>query len=692
MQSRLVKYVLWGLGGLIGLFALTLVAIAIFVDPAKYKPEIIQAVRTATGRELSIPGDIKLTVFPWLGLELGQIALGDAPGFGDEPFAAIDAATIRVKLLPILTGRIQADKASLSGLRLKLERAANGTANWDDLANKDKDKKDDSGKSGLKDFSIGGVKLADADISYTDRKSGMAWKVGGLTAETGSIAPGLPFDLTVKALVTREKPRLEAALDLAGRVTLNMDAQQYGVSGFALKVDAKGDDLPGKALSLNLGADAKADMSAGTASVDNLKLSVLGLTLTGRLAASNVSSGPEMTGRIDLAESDLRGLIKALKGVPLETADPQALSKVSAGLDLQATNSTVEIGNLKIRLDRTNITGNVAVRDFAKPAYAIGLNIDDLDADAYLPPKKPADPKATPTPVPAKSAEPDLKPLRDLSLQAELGIGKLKIAGVQLSEIKVKAEAKNGLLTLSPILAKLYGGQYSGELSLDARPETPVITNAKTLTGVQMEPLLKDVANKDIISGRLDLNSRLTMRGLDAESIKRSLTGKVGLRMSNGELKTFNISRMVRDSALRAFGKSSGKDDSSGTEFGEITATANITNGLARNEDLKLKAPLLRADGKGNIDIANSAMDYELTVTLVATLEGQGGAETSGLVGLPIPLYIKGPFSDLSYRLNEGAILKGLGRAVGNVVGKGAEGLKDVGGSVQKGIKSLFGN
>ncbi|MDB6085412.1 MAG: AsmA family protein, partial [Gammaproteobacteria bacterium] len=59
------------IGGLIALMVIALLAVWLLVNPNDYKPRIAAAVKDATGRELVLQGDIKLSVFPWIALELG---------------------------------------------------------------------------------------------------------------------------------------------------------------------------------------------------------------------------------------------------------------------------------------------------------------------------------------------------------------------------------------------------------------------------------------------------------------------------------------------------------------------------------------------------------------------------------------------------------------------------------------------
>ena len=79
-----------------------LIALPFIVDPNDYKQQISEQVEKATGRTLILEGDIGLSVFPWIALELGPLSLSNAKGFDAKHFAKIDAAKVRIKLMPLL--------------------------------------------------------------------------------------------------------------------------------------------------------------------------------------------------------------------------------------------------------------------------------------------------------------------------------------------------------------------------------------------------------------------------------------------------------------------------------------------------------------------------------------------------------------------------------------------------------------
>ena len=93
-MKKLIKFLLVTLAVLVTLIVITAVALPLLFDPNDYKPQITELVKEQTGRDLKIPGEIELSVFPWLGIKLGKVELSNAKGFGkhQRPLIHLGAA------------------------------------------------------------------------------------------------------------------------------------------------------------------------------------------------------------------------------------------------------------------------------------------------------------------------------------------------------------------------------------------------------------------------------------------------------------------------------------------------------------------------------------------------------------------------------------------------------------------------
>ena len=97
------------------------IGLPLLFDEESIKQQVTEQVSARTGRELNIDGPFKFSVFPSIGLEVNDLKLSNASGFGDAPFATVGQARVSVRLVPLLRRQLHADKIVLKGLRMSLE-------------------------------------------------------------------------------------------------------------------------------------------------------------------------------------------------------------------------------------------------------------------------------------------------------------------------------------------------------------------------------------------------------------------------------------------------------------------------------------------------------------------------------------------------------------------------------------------
>lgn len=211
---------------LLGLLIVAAVVLSFVFDPNQYKGEIARLVKDTTGRELKIEKNIGWSFFPRLGIEAGGLELGNAPGFGQEPFAKIDAAGVRIEFLPLFSGKIAVDTVYLHGLNLNLAKNAAGRTNWEDLAAREAkpgpDRKAD-GKLPIESFSVGRLDVRRANLTWRDQTAAGALALRDLELSTGRFVPGEPVALRLAFELVRDRAApVKLALD--SRVTATADA------------------------------------------------------------------------------------------------------------------------------------------------------------------------------------------------------------------------------------------------------------------------------------------------------------------------------------------------------------------------------------------------------------------------------------------------------------------------------------
>ncbi|MDX1513915.1 MAG: AsmA family protein [Gammaproteobacteria bacterium] len=687
------------------------VALPMLIDPEDVKKEVTAKVKDETGRDLKIVGDVGFTVFPWLGVEMGRVELGNPPGFESPLFAATEKVGIRVKLMPLFERKLEMDTLAIHGLTLNLERNASGKTNWEDLAaheGKGKAPAAEGRDAPLAAFAIGGLDVRNGTLSWRDAKAGQQFAVRQFSLQTGTLEPGRPVDVKLGFDVESEKPKLTGRVEGGGEILADANTQTVQANGLKLTANLSGDTLPGGKAELEISADVTADGKQQTARIQNLKLSVLDLNVSGNIDAMGGNKGPSFNGTLSVAEFSPRNLMKALGQPAVETADPTVLSRASLNTSLSGTDNSLVLKQLKMVLDDSNLNGDASVKNFAKPAVDFQLALDQIDADRYLPPPKEGSGANAASPAAAASSAGQLpmETLRALDVDGKLSAGKVKIAKLNISDVKAIITARNGVIKLSPVSARLYDGTYAGDIALDARGDQPRISANEKLAGIQAGPLLKDLQGEEKLTGKGDVTVKVTAAGAAADSIKKTLNGNAAFVFRDGAIKGVNIGRMIREARAKLQGKPppSG-DEPAQTDFAELTGTVKFVNGLATNDDLAMKSPLLRVTGAGKADLPSEQIDYRVSTKVVATSQGQGGKELQDLAGVTVPIKVSGTFQQPKYGLDVEALGKALAESkakelVTEKLGGGAAATEGTSGGAggdvvekTKGlIKGIFGN
>jgi len=351
-------------------------------------------------------------------------------------------------------------------------------------------------------------------------------------------------------------------------------------------------------------------------------------------------------------------------------------------IDLKADGQKLSLNPLTAKVDDSQINANVGIARFSDPIYSFNVNIDKLDADKYITKSdRPAVKNTADTPI-------DLSALKKLNASGEAKIGWLKLANVKTENVHVGLKAEGGVATLSPFSANLYQGSMNGLLKVDAR-STPSIAFKQEMKGIAIGPLLVDAINNNMLSGKGTLNVDVTTSGNSVNALKKALAGKAAVNLVDGAIKGIDIAGTLREVKSKVNilkDKSSvGADQTKKTDFSELSASFDIKNGVAHNEDLTMKAPILRlgkGDSRGDIDIGNETINYLAKPTVVKSLKGQGGADLDALAGFAIPVKITGSFSNPKYGMDFASIATALAKS--NLLDK-------VGGEKGAAVKELMG-
>lgn len=684
-MRKMLKWIGYAIAIVVVVVVVAIAAAVVFVDPNDYRDEIAAAVERQTGRALSIDGELDLTFFPRLGISVADVSLADASGFGDEPFVTTESLTLGVAVWPLLSGDLQLDTVTVRRPQVRLVRNSAGEANWQQFGSRAQQAaaaarlqpaslrpvQQESDTSALpaviRNARLAGVEIIEARVLYRDEAADVTAVVD-------------PFDLTLEDVRFGAPVPLEASwqAEMPGgpalNGTLSSDIQvgpalrKARAQAIELSLTATGESVPAGEQTASVSANLDADLAGGIYRLTDLAAEAAEMRLAGEAEARTAEQGVVAAASLSLAEVSPRAVLEALAIEPPDTRDSEALSRLTADAELRFADGTLRVEPLGVALDDTTLKGHAEVGDIAaaSPAIAFQLAVDRLDVDRYLPPPaEGGEPVATPGGGAAAGVgEIPVDRLRALRLDGRLTVDELVVSGARASDVELVIRAADGRLRVHPLAAALYGGEYRGDVRVDATGESPRIRVDEQLNGVQAEPLLGDVADFDKLLGIADVSLQATTEGKDTDALLAAMNGQARFEFRDGAVKGFNIVQMLRQGVARLRGEQVPESDAPRrTDFSALTGTLELAGATVRNRDLEAKTPLLRITGEGRADLMERSVDYNLTVNVVDTLAGQGGAGLGELRRIPVPLRIRGPFAKPEIELALGEAMKGATKA-----------------------------
>ena len=690
---KVIKWILWILLVVIVLVVAGVGIAIATLDPNDYKPQIAEQVQKQTGRKLEIVGEIKWSLFPWLGLSLGETQFGNAPGFGDQPFAKFKAIDAHVELLPLLKKQVSISTVTLKGLEVNLARNTKGEDNWSDLTKPAEEKPQKEGESTkpMPNFvlAVEGLEVIDASLVFDDQQAGTKIRITPLNVKAGQLTFGQPMPAKIDFTLYQDQLTMMMVLD--GQVTVDPENDIYHIESTlganvdvkqdkqTIKVLAKGniiadpmqggyqlDDLtvdtlvtgegyPSDGVKLVTQTNIKANLNKQTISASPIRLELADLVLEGLLNVEQFIDAPKYTGKLVSKQFNPRKLMQALGMTPPETRQTDALQLAKLDFTISGNKNSIQLKPLSAKLDQSTLSGQFSIKDFSTQAIRYDLTIDQLNADHYLPPKE-AGAVATAEgvkPSPASDAvNLPAEMLRKLNLAGTARINQFTFNKLNFSNASLTTEAKNGLIKIKPLSAKAYQGSAKINAELDVRKKTPVYRSQIDLKGVRSEKILQTLFGDPYISGAADFDANISTAGATISALKKGLNGKFNARFRDGSIKGSKLAKKLTEAknGLRKLrGKPPLQKEVSGeTRFSLMQASGTITNGIVKNQDLRVEAPIAFIKGEGTANLPASTVDYTL---YLAEKEKEKKQRF-------LPIEVSGPFANLHYKIKLDALAK----------------------------------
>jgi len=668
-----LKKLLIGLAVVIVLVIAAAIAVPFFIPLDTYKAKIIALVKDETGRDLKIAGPVRFSLFPSVALEANDVSLSNPAGATSPNMVQLKTLDVELKLFPLLHGGLEISQFKLVQPVIALEIDKQGKPSWifnppapagaaPQAANPAPSTPAANGSSGGANFSaisLGDVSIVDGQASYFDQRTGEKKQLTGINMTLSLPSLDQPFAAKGSAVWNGEKATLTIQIDKPGTLQ-HGGASPVGITfaatpiNFAFKGDATGATLS------------------------------------------------KLTGGIDLSTPSVRGLAK-WAGIAFD-APGTGFGQMTISGKIAKDASKIAFTNAVISLDAIKATGALNVdTGGAKPVLSGRLDVDKLDVNPYLRPETKGGgstagnssgagsagggaagggaagggaPQASPS---AKSSgwsdtPIDLSPLKLANADFDLSANSILYRKIQVGRSTLALHLKDGRFEADLNQMALYQGKGQGKFTADGSGATPAIAMNFNLSGVAIQPLAKDVADFDRLSGTGTVVIDVTGHGKSQREIVGSLGGKGSLNLANGRIVGVNLIAFVKNTASALTGAIGGNN---ATDFGSLTGTYTIANGILKNNDLKLNSPEVPMTGAGTVDLPQRTVNYRVTPNVAGVLA--------------VPVDIIGPWDNLSYRPDLAGIAKGLAQDPGKALDALKHGGSGAGSGAGNLLKGLLG-
>ncbi len=683
------------------------VAVLKSMDFNQYRGLIAEQARDATGRELTIAGDLDLEISLNPSLVVEGVSFANAEWGSRPEMVKLERLEAQVELLPLLSGDVRIKRLVLVGLDVLAEIDSQGRANWDFggvLAAK-AGKPADSGEPGLLPV-VHMVRLENVKVIYKDSRTGGAIVavIDGMDVE--SDGAGSPLKVGIKGSYNGApydvKARLGSLDTLLGGGKPFAVSLEAGIHGATLAVEgtielprqAKGIDL---VVSLEGAEVTRTVIAALEPALKNTPLPPIGpFSITARLRGSpdkmSVSEIRISGGRKDQVLVTVEGAVEdAIKGKGLNLAftvvgaDLAPFSKLAKGRLPELPPFKVAgritdpaggyvIDGLKLDIGGSDLSGKVAVKlSGERPEVDAQLASNLLDLDKLLPAgKAPGEAKAETGKGDGRVFPDDPLPLDGLeAVDARLEFrGKRILAkGFVIEDAAVELTLNGGRLEIMQLEALFGGGRITGEVVIDGAKSVPALALKLDVKQLDFGNLLKQLAVTDIASGKLDLNIDVRGAGNSVRAIMAGLDGRTRLVTEGGKIESGLLNVLSTD-IFSMFSSSGDKNIRCGVVH------FDIDNGQAVAKTILFETGGLSVVGTGGVNLADETL----------ALEFDPRAKKASLLKAAIPFKVGGTMASPSVVPDVAAAAVGVVTGVvSTATGLASGGLQALGGLVGAG-------
>ena len=562
------------------------------INTESNKAGISETVLAATGFELTIGGDLSLSLFPDLSLALTDVRLKN-PAFPQE-LASTSTAVLSVELTPLLRGQIKIGEISIADLHANYFIDANGTSIWSTGATESgaagRNPSSPGGLTELPTFSVDRLQVDNASIDIQDASNQTRYQIDNLSLDSRDTnLEGRPFS-----------------------VALQFDYENNGMSA---------------AIPMALTSNVQADVSNGSFQFSDLQLSITPMLVTGAITVSGFPADPIYEGSLAAEDFDVITLLESLylkepgpaAGFGLDADRMLSFSARFNGSAQRATLSDFDL-NFASSLIETDAEVRLAT-DLAPLNISYNVNAGSLDLSAFFAEQLPAA-EETPTELTEAAqyqpqAELPVELISSISLLGGISVESVTINDLQLQDVNVFTNVEDGVLDIEVPPVSLFEGSAQGTIRLSTRGGAPELEFTQTISNANLSELTPLVTRFSAVNGFLQAESSYTATGDTVEAMLDSLTGNSAFSITNNSVDIGVIKQVFTAIAALSPNGEAIQQWPDVIRFSDMSGYLILEDGLNSQQEVRLRMDNFDISGSGRIDLDAQSFDYDLLYTVL---------------------------------------------------------------------------
>ncbi len=545
----------------VGLAGLGALAVPLLVSPDLIKQRIAERIATASGRQVTLAGEPSLSIYPHLAVTIDHLTIANPKGMGDDPFLVADEVTTRLRLLPLLTGRVQFDAFELVRPRVHLITDEAGHSNWQMAGN------DSNGGPAIADLALGRLQIASGTVIYDD-------------------------------LANKRHEEIDA-LDL----DLSWTAAESGVSGNG-KLQWRGESIE-----FNGSVANPLALFAGNGSAVRFAVASTPLRVSFNGNALGVD-GANLEGDASVSTPSLRKVVAWL-GTPL--GNGSILGPASIEGKLAWHGSGLLFSKAKLSLDGNDAQGVMSL-DFggARPTVQGTFASAKLDLSPYFEAVR-ADMSAN-GPWPFAATRLPVADLVDCDLR--LSASEVLIGAIRMTGVGATGTIKDGAVTVNIGQAQVYGGKLGATIAAKMDSDRLVGHVKASIDGALTQAPLKDLLDIGVLSGKAQASIDISAAGATWGALVQSIAGDASIAVVDGTLAGIDM-KAIATRMIDPLAEPMPLGDGSAS-FDELAGTLVIANSILSTSDLTLKGKDYAVALTGRGSLVTGSVEANATLAMKA--------------------------------------------------------------------------